>query len=166
MVTFIIVVYKSDPKKIKYILKNIEDKYPIIIIDNSKNYSFKNFKISKNTKILRSNNIGNGAGINLAIENIMKLVRSINKYLELKEPWKTLKENSQNQQGLNTLSISCEAIALSAKLLFPVMPKKCEKIFDILSINKDSMYNLDFETISGNNIEKHEALFPRIENDD
>ena len=104
--------------------------------------------------------------INLAIEDIMKLVRAINKYLELKEPWKTLKDNSQNQGGLNALSISCEAIALSAKLLFPVMPKKCEKIFDILNINKDSIYNLDFETISGNNIEKHEALFPRIENDD
>ena len=104
--------------------------------------------------------------INLAIENIMKLIRSINKYLELKQPWKTLKENPHNQEGLNALSISCEAIALSAKLLFPVMPKKCEKIFNILSINKDSMYNLDFETISGNHIEKHEALFPRIENND
>ena len=104
--------------------------------------------------------------INLTIETIMKLIRSINKYLELKAPWKSLKENSQNQRGLNALSISCEAIALSAKLLFPVMPKKCEKIFDILNINKNSIYNLNFETISENNVKEHEALFPRIENND
>ena len=88
------------------------------------------------------------------------------KYLELKEPWKTLKENSENRNGLNTLSISCEGIALSAKLLYPVMPKKCEEIFDILGIDKKSINNLDFETISENSIKPHKALFPRIENDD
>ena len=104
--------------------------------------------------------------IHSSIENIMILIRSINKYLEIKEPWKSLKENSKNQNGLNTLSISCEAIALSAKLLYPVMPKKCEKIFDILGIDSQSINNLNFETISGNSINPHKALFPRIENDD
>ena len=104
--------------------------------------------------------------INLAIENIMSLVRSINKYLELKEPWKTLKDNINNQNGLNALSISCEAIALSAKLLFPVMPKKCQAIFDILEIKSELKNNLDFGKISGNHIQKHNALFPRIDNND
>ena len=96
----------------------------------------------------------------------MILIRSINKYLEIKEPWKSLKEDSKNQSGLNALSISSEAIALSAKLLYPVMPKKCEEIFNILEVDKKSINNLDFETISGNSINPHKALFPRIENDD
>ena len=79
---------------------------------------------------------------------------------------KALKEDSKNQNGLNALSVSCEAIALSAKLLYPVMPKKCEEIFNILEIKKETINNLDFETISGNSINPHKALFPRIENDD
>ena len=96
----------------------------------------------------------------------MSLVRSINKYLELKEPWKTLKDNSKNQSGLNALSISCEAIALSAKLLFPVMPKKCQAIFDILEIKPEFKNNLNFGTISENHVQKHGALFPRIDDND
>ena len=104
--------------------------------------------------------------IHACIEHIMSLVRSINKYLEVKEPWKSLKEDPENQKGLNALSISCEAIALSAKLLHPVMPKKCEEIFSILEIDKKSINNLDFEIISENSINPHKALFPRIENDD
>ena len=113
-------------------------------------------------------NIYIGLNTPLCIRCIVEIKESekTNKYLELKAPWKSLKENSQNQRGLNALSISCEAIALSAKLLFPVMPKKCEKIFDILNINKNSIYNLNFETISENNVKEHEALFPRIENND
>jgi len=104
--------------------------------------------------------------IHASIENIMVLVRSINKYLEVKQPWKSLKENPKNQDGLNALSISCEAITLSAKLLYPVMPNKCHDIFNILEIDKASINNLDFGTVSEKSITPHKALFPRIENDD
>ena len=123
----------------------------------------------------KTTNITSGSGISdeikelkihASIEHVMSLVRSINKYLEVKEPWKSLKEDSKNQSGLNALSISSEAIALSAKLLYPVMPKKCEEIFNILGVEKESINNLNFETISGNSINPHKALFPRIENDD
>ena len=37
--------------------------------DNSKNYNFSNLTISKKTTIIRSNNNGNGAGINLGLKN-------------------------------------------------------------------------------------------------
>ena len=104
--------------------------------------------------------------INIAIEEIMSLVRYINKYLELKEPWRILKNNNNDLNGLNALSIACEAIALSAKLLFPVMPSKCNQIFKILNIPSELKYNLKFGQISGNYIEKHSALFPRIEDND
>ena len=69
MLTVILVVYKTDKKKLKYILKQIDKKYPIIIIDNSTNFDFLNLKISKKTKIIRSNNIGQGAGINLGLKH-------------------------------------------------------------------------------------------------
>ena len=104
--------------------------------------------------------------INLAIENTMSLVRSINKYLEIKEPWKILKTNIIDQSSLNALSISCEAIALSAKLLFPVMPNKCNEIFKILNIETRSQDNFSFGQTFGNHIQRHAALFPRIDSND
>ena len=137
-------------------------------VPNIKDTNSEDMELINKIKILPNESLANieSLKINLAIENIMGLVRSINKYLELKEPWKTLKDNANNQNGLNTLSISCEAIALSAKLLFPVMPKKCQAIFDILEIKPEFKNNLNFGTISGNHIQKHGALFPRIDDND
>lgn len=68
MFTIIIVVYKSDANKLNKLLNKIGNNYKILIIDNSLNYNFKKIKISKKTRIIRSNNIGNGAGINLGIK--------------------------------------------------------------------------------------------------
>ena len=69
MLTIILVVFKTEKKKLNYILSKINNDYSIIIIDNSTNYDFSNLKISKKTKIIRSKNIGNGAGINLGLKN-------------------------------------------------------------------------------------------------
>ena len=67
MVTIILVIYKSDKQKLSKILKKIGNKFNIIIIDNSYNYDFSDIKISNKVKIIRSKNIGNGAGINLGL---------------------------------------------------------------------------------------------------
>ncbi len=68
MVTIIIVVYKSNKKKLLKVLKKIDNKFNIIIVDNSYNYDFSKIKLSKKTQIIRSKNIGNGGGINLALK--------------------------------------------------------------------------------------------------
>ena len=68
MITIIIVVYKSDIKKLNNILKKIGNKYKIILIDNSYNYDFSKINLPKKVKIIRSQNIGNGAAINLGIK--------------------------------------------------------------------------------------------------
>jgi N-acetylglucosaminyl-diphospho-decaprenol L-rhamnosyltransferase len=68
MITIIIVVYKSDIKKLNNILKKIGNKYKIILIDNSYNYDFSKINLPKKFKIIRSQNIGNGAAINLGIK--------------------------------------------------------------------------------------------------
>ena len=68
MVTIIIVVYKSDKKKLLNILKKVPDKFHVIIVDNSLDYDFTKIKLSKKTQIIRSKNIGNGGGINLAVK--------------------------------------------------------------------------------------------------
>ena len=70
MITIIIVVYHSNNKKLQTVLNGIGTKYKIIIVDNSTNYSFKNIKLTNKTEIIRSKNIGNGAGINLALKKV------------------------------------------------------------------------------------------------
>ena len=70
MITIIIVVYHSDKEKLQTILKKLGAKYKIIIVDNSTNYSFKDIKLTKKTKIIRSRNIGNGGGINLGLNKV------------------------------------------------------------------------------------------------
>ena len=57
MVTIIIVVYKSDKKKILKVLKNINNNFNIIIVDNSSNYDFSKINLSKKTQIIRSQNL-------------------------------------------------------------------------------------------------------------
>ena len=69
MITIILVVYKSDKKKLNKILKAIGTKYNLIIVDNSLNYNFDLIKLPKRTKIIRSINNGNGSGINIALKN-------------------------------------------------------------------------------------------------
>lgn len=68
MITIILVVFKTDPIKLRNILNKIDKKFKIIIVDNSENYDFSNIRISKNTLIIRSKNIGNGRAINKAIK--------------------------------------------------------------------------------------------------
>ena len=68
MITVIIVVYKSDKKKLKKILDKIDESIKVILIDNSLNYDFGGLNLSKNAQVIRSSNIGNGAGINKALE--------------------------------------------------------------------------------------------------
>jgi len=68
MVTIIIVIYKSDKKKLLKVLNKFQNKYNIILIDNSLDYDFSGIKKTKKIKIIRSDNVGNGAGINIALK--------------------------------------------------------------------------------------------------
>jgi N-acetylglucosaminyl-diphospho-decaprenol L-rhamnosyltransferase len=68
MITVILVVYKSDEKKLNNIIKKIPKHFKIIIVDNSQNYNFNKIKIPKKTVIIRSFNKGNGAGINIGLK--------------------------------------------------------------------------------------------------
>jgi len=72
LVTIILVSFYSD-QQIKKILKQIPSKYNVIVTENSLNEKLK-YEIEtiyKNVKILiPSCNLGNGAGINLALKNV------------------------------------------------------------------------------------------------
>ena len=66
MLTIIIVIYKTDKKKLQSILNKIDINTPIIFVVNSLNYNFDDLTISQKYVLLNCKNNGNGAAINLA----------------------------------------------------------------------------------------------------
>ena len=69
-----------------------------------------------------------------AIENILKLLRSLNKYLEINEPWKILKKEPNNIKATNSIYVSINALYIGTQLLHPIMPRKTTEISNILGI--------------------------------
>lgn len=66
ILTVIVVVFKTNKILLKNFLSKINNKYQIIIVDNSNIYDFSEFIDHKNIRIIKSKkNNGNGAGINL-----------------------------------------------------------------------------------------------------
>ena len=51
MVTIIIVIHKTDPNKLKYILNKIKDHHKIIFVVNSDNYDFRDISLKKIIKL-------------------------------------------------------------------------------------------------------------------
>ena len=72
-ISVIIVSFKSD-HVIHKCIKSIDKSIDILVVDNSNNYEFKKHveQKYKNVKCILSNNIGMGAGNNLAIKNLKK----------------------------------------------------------------------------------------------
>ena len=77
MVTIIIVIHKTDPNKLKYILNKIKDHHKIIFVVNSENYDFKDISLKKNYQIINSENKGNGAAINLAFSQVIQTIQYV-----------------------------------------------------------------------------------------
>ena len=64
--------------------------------------------------------------INDSIEDIMKFVRSINKYMEEQKPWKLVKED---KVGAGTILYTAgESMRVATILLSPVMPNRCAEV--------------------------------------
>ena len=97
--------------------------------------------------------------VNDAIEEILKYIRSVNKYMEDMAPWKLVKTDI-NKAG-EVLYNASEALRISSNLLKPIMPKRTLSVLKTLNAEKS---NLEWgELNSGNKIKEHNQLFPRID---
>ncbi len=104
-----------------------------------------------------------------ALENIWKLVRRTNKYIDETAPW-VLAKDEANKDVLNKVLYNlCESIRLSATMFSSLLPETARKIFDQLGIAKQQdLYNWEstntFGLIAdGTKVHKGEALFPRLD---
>ena len=98
-----------------------------------------------------------------AIENAMSLIRLINKYLEMKKPWKLLKEDKTAKSPASTcLYLAAEILRISTILLSPIMPTKTKLTLKALS--QDNETSSEFGLLKPKSrIYNPGALFPRIE---
>jgi methionyl-tRNA synthetase len=66
--------------------------------------------------------------LSFAVEDVLQLIRSVNRYLEIKAPWKLAKEGEAGRDRLNSILYhSAEALRIGFSLLHPVMPGKMEE---------------------------------------
>ena len=96
--------------------------------------------------------------VNEAIEIILQFVRSINKYIETKAPWKLAKE--EPEIAGKVLFTAAEALRVSAILLSPIMPNRTQTVLETLGATESG---LDWGGLtSGIEVKLHDPLFPRI----
>ena len=96
--------------------------------------------------------------INDSIEDIMKFVRSINKYMEEQKPWKLVKED---KVGAGTVLYTAgESMRVATILLSPVMPNRCADVLHTFNSGKSLKWG---GLKPGVKLNDHETLFPRIQ---
>ena len=103
-----------------------------------------------------------------AVNHLIDLARTGNKYLADKEPWKLYKENNIKEVE-QILYISLETCALISILSEPFIPNSAKKIRDILDINLVNWTMLKSATKiiqPGHKIKKSNLIFRKIEDDE
>ena len=103
-----------------------------------------------------------------AVNHLIDLARTGNKYLADKEPWKLYKENNIKEVE-QILYISIETCALISILSEPFIPNSAKKIRDILDINLVNWTKLKSANQiiqPGHKIKKSNLIFRKIEDDE
>ena len=110
-------------------------------------------KLVKNVKTLF-----NQMRLNEGIEEILQFIRSMNKYMEKNEPWKTVKFDKI--AAAKILYTAGESLRIAALLLSPVMPNRTKKILKTFNCDNNSY---DWGGLQpGLSMKEHDILFPRI----
>ncbi len=116
-------------------------------------------RTTANNLVQKIQDLINAMRVHEAIEEILQLVRQVNKYLEVQAPWKVAKTNLVRAGTI--LYTSTEALRISAVLLSPVMPGRTHTVLDILGATGTAP--LWGKLKAGIKLKSHEALFPRVE---
>ena len=97
-----------------------------------------------------------------AIENSISIFRSINKFLEVKEPWKTAKiNNNAKSDSATTLYLCSEIMRIGTTLLYPIMPSKTQSV--LKSLNLKDNFDTNFGLLEhGLQVKPIKNIFPRI----
>jgi methionyl-tRNA synthetase len=96
--------------------------------------------------------------LTLALEKIMELSSEINKYFQSEEPWKKIK--TEREKAATSSYIAINSIYSLCCLLYPFIPKTCEKAFE--SLDKSPKWNFEKPQILPGTRIKSAVLFKKI----
>ena len=101
------------------------------------------------------------------IEETMSLVRAVNRYLEVKAPWKLAKDETKRDELCTVLWVSAETMRVAFTLLHPVIPRKADEGLAMLGTTYQSAKGLSWGGLLGGETfgagPGGQGLFPRIE---
>ena len=102
--------------------------------------------------------------VNEAIEEIMEVLRSCNKYIDETTPWTLAKEESKKERLATVLYNLLESIRICAILLSPFIPDTSNKILEQLNTKETSYESIEFGLLEENlKLNEPKILFNRIE---
>jgi methionyl-tRNA synthetase len=106
--------------------------------------------------------------MNQVIEEILGLVRSVNRYLEIRAPWNLAREEGQADLLGTTLYTAAEALRIAGILIGPVMPARTEDLLRQLGVTTGD--DCDYDSLTGwgglepgTPVPGGEGIFPRLE---
>lgn len=138
---------------------------------------FGDTKITKNTKTSYDDELINQANSSIknykelmdqfrvadALEEVMKLMRQANKYIDETAPWVLAKDEAKKNELMNVLYNLLESIRIGSILLEPAIPDTAKKVYSALGTNSVSFNDLTFGLIDGYLVSKCDVLFQRLD---
>ncbi|MCZ2083351.1 MAG: methionine--tRNA ligase [Flavobacteriales bacterium] len=101
-----------------------------------------------------------------ALTSMMNLARFGNQYLQIEEPWKTIKDNPEKAAG--SLFIAAQIAVGLAQICEPFLPfsaEKLQKMFNVSQLNWTDIKNNKVLIKTGHLINPSELLFSKIEDE-
>lgn len=134
------------------------------IIPEPHNYGSEEWKIINNTKILSAKvqKLIETLNLNELIEEIISSIRSINRYLQIRQPWHLIKQ-SKEETG-TVLYTALEGLRIAATLLQPIMPDKIQTLLIEMPISDNQGKTTEWGALKpGAKLGTIPTLFPRIQ---
>ena len=102
------------------------------------------------------------ARLTQALEEIWKLVRRLNQYVEETRPWDLAKEDGEADRLDQVLYTLAEGLRVTTLLLHPYMPETTGRLLDALGEPSRELAELGSQE-GGRRIERIPPLFPKLE---
>ena len=105
-------------------------------------------------------------GFNMALEEIWKLIRRTNKYIDETSPWVLAKEEASKPRLDTVMHHLAESIRVISVLIDPFLPNTSRKIRLQLGIGDDEVSWQDagrFDMMEGKKVQKGDPIFPRLD---
>lgn len=143
-----------------------EGRVPAATVDEAPEQSLRALWEESKGKALRE---FDGLAFHRGLDAIWAFLRGLNRYLDQRQPWKTIKSGQEHdrQVALSALAHLAESLRLAATLLAPVMPTVSTIVLEKIGADALTAFegNLvwDLTRLTGQELGERTILFPKLE---